>query len=67
MESIERRVKLESISMTYIRKLYNSLYMILLPRLSIVMKLYEGRVSVCSRLVTFKMGETSPELSLSIF
>ena len=33
--------------------------MILLPRLSIVMKLYEGRVSVCSRLVTFKMGETS--------
>ena len=33
--------------------------MILLPRFSIVMKLYEGRVSVCSRLVTFKMGETS--------
>ena len=43
MESIERRVKHESISITYIRKLYNSLYTILLPRHSIVMKMIQRK------------------------
>ena len=33
----------ESISITYIRKLYNSLYTILLPRHSIVMKMIQRK------------------------
>ena len=69
-ESIERRVKLESISITYNGKLYKSLYMIPLPRLSIVMKIIRRKgqcmqqtvVSVTNPINRIYIGESSRTL-----